>query len=69
MVGIGIENGSGWLWIAQAAAGISAWASAHAQKPHASVEERIEDVTEMVRQPRLWSLTHPLRAIRRKMAR
>lgn len=57
-----------WLWLAQAATAVSGWAASHAKQPE-SVEERNEDLTQMVRQPRRWSLLHPVRAIRRKMTR
>lgn len=53
MVGIGIENGSGWLWIAQIATAISAWAAAHAKQPKRELdtEARIQDLTQKVRHP------------------
>lgn len=53
MVGIGIENGSGWLFISQIAAALSTWAASHAKPPAKALdtEARIQDLTQKVRHP------------------
>lgn len=50
---IGLEGGSGWLWIAQIAGAVSTWAAAHAPKPERELgtEARIADLTLKVRHP------------------
>lgn len=63
----GVIDAKLFAWLAQFATGIALWAALKAQT--ALQDDPLEDLTERLRHPIRWRLSHPIRAMRRGWTR